>query len=302
MSQRTALITGSEGFIGRHFAAHLREHGWLVLGIDTENGNDARDFFRARDPWSARSYDLVVHAAAAGARRQVIEGDPLILAANLELDAGLFRWARMTGPGRVVYLSSSAAYPVALQVPDLEHQLAEDDIDPDAPRAPDALYGWAKLTGEYLARLARADGQAVTVVRPFSGYGADQSPDFPFPAFTDRALRREDPFTIWGDGRQVRDFVHVDDIVATVMELCRREEDGPANIGWGDPVSMRELAGKVCAAAGYAPQIRTDPQAPAGVPWRVCDPARLWQVRPPRVTLEHGIADALEYRKRFAPS
>ena len=305
-----ALVTGSSGFIGRHFAAHLKDQGWDVFGIDIVPGEhtdamaDARDFFRSLGLFRggvsfAGGTDLVIHAAAVVGGRAKIEGSPLDLAVNLELDAALFRWARVVRPGRVVYFSSSAAYPVSLQQPQLRHRLAESDISLDEPGLPDALYGWAKLTGEHLARLARADGLAVTVVRPFSGYGPDQDGAYPFPAFADRALRREDPFLVWGDGSQVRDWVHVDDIVAAVTEMYRLDHNGPLNIGWGAPVSLRELAGRVCAAAGYQPALETVPAAPAGVSWRVCDPVRLWQVCRPRVPLDQGIAGVLEYRKRY---
>ena len=307
-----ALVTGSSGFIGSHFARYLRKEGWDVTGIDIRGSEhttalmDARDYLRGYGG-AMPSYDLVLHCAAVVGGRAVIERLPLAQAVNLELDAALFAWARTACPGRVVYFSSSAAYPARLQQPGLRQKLAEADLElPGGPEmhypqigAPDALYGWAKLTGEYLARLARGDGVAVTVVRPFSGYGADQSPDYPFPAFCDRALRREDPFTIWGSGDQVRDWVHVDDIVATVMEMYRLEHNGPLNIGWGAPVSMRQLAGKICEIAGYSPEFEFAASAPAGVPWRVCSPARSWQVRRPQVHLEQGIAEALEYRKRF---
>ena len=308
----TALVSGSSGFLGRHFAAHLHEQGWSVTGIDTAPGAwttsvcDARGFFRRGEgiPGLERAgqWDLVIHCAAAGAHRQVIETRPLDLAVNLELDAGLFSWTRRTRPGRVVYISSSAAYPVRMQTAELAHKLDENDIGlhPAVPlERPDAIYGWIKLTGEYLAQLARDDGLAVTVIRPFSGYGADQSADFPFGAFTGRAARREDPFLIWGDGRQVRDFVHVDDIVATVMAMYEREISGPVNIGCGRPVSMAQLAVLACTAAGYEPEFEMVPSAPSGVAWRVADTARLNRIRPPRVTLEHGIAGALDWRARL---
>lgn len=299
-----ALVLGSSGFIGRHFAAHLKDEGWDVTGVDvmlgpyTNTCYDARDLFRGLTGHGS-GYDLVVHAAAVVGGRAKIEGSPLDLAVNLELDAALFRWARITRPGRIVYFSSSAAYPVNLQHLNGKHKLAESDIDPDDPHAPDSLYGWVKLTGEYLARLARRDGLAVSVVRPFSGYGADQAEDYPFPAFIDRALRREDPFVIWGDGRQVRDWVHVDDIVATVMGMYQLDANGPLNIGWGAPVSMTELARKACEIAGYEPRFEPVETAPAGVAWRVASPVRLWQFRRPQIPLDQGIAEALEYRKRF---
>ena len=243
----------------------------------------------------------MIHAAAVVGGRHVIENDPLRQAVNLELDAAMFAWARQVRPGRIVYFSSSAVYPVLLQTRDLMHRLDEDDISPrdGAFIEPDRLYGWSKLTGEYLARLAQADGLAVTVVRPFSGYGPDQDETYPFAAFAGRAARREDPFLIWGDGTQVRDFVHVDDIAATVMLLCEREISGPLNIGCGRPVSMAQLAVLACTAAGYEPEFETVPSAPSGVPWRVASVARLHRYRVPQVTLEQGFAQALDaYGKR----
>lgn len=296
-----ALVTGAAGFVGSHFAAHLREQGWDVHGLDIANGpeQDVRRWFHVR---TQDRFDLVVHCAAIVGGRAVIESSPLDLAANYEIDAALFGWARRARPGRIVYFSSSAAYPAFLQ--DGRHRrLSETDIDLDAPQqgTPDALYGRVKLAGEYLARLALAEGLAVSVVRPFSGYGPDQDQTYPFPAFCDRALRREDPFTIWGTGEQVRDWVHVDDIVATVMEMYRLDHNGPLNIGSGAPVTMRQLAQKICAAAGHSPEFETAATAPAGVSWRVCDPSRLHAVRVPRITLEQGIAEALDFRKRFIP-
>ena len=106
-----ALVTGSAGFAGRHFREALHHRGWDVTGIDIAEGNDARDFFSA----SGDRFDLVVHCAAVVGGRALIDGPPLALAVNLELDAAMFRWALRTRPGRVIYLSSPAAYPVALQ-------------------------------------------------------------------------------------------------------------------------------------------------------------------------------------------
>jgi nucleoside-diphosphate-sugar epimerase len=300
-----ALVTGSAGFVGSHFSRYLADAGWDVTGLDIANGpeEDVRRWFHHRKD----AFDLVVHCAAIVGGRAQIEGSPLSLAANLEIDAAMFGWASRTLPGRVVYFSSSAAYPVGLQRHPVEHRLKEADIllpdEEDRPgnviAEPDTMYGWGKLTGEYLARLARREGVAVSVVRPFSGYGSDQDPAYPFPAFIDRALRREDPFTIWGSGRQVRDWVHIDDIIATVMAMGEHEDDGPLNIGWGRPVPMRELAARICAMAGYDPAFEAAASAPAGVNWRVADTTRLWQVRVPRVPLDLGIAWALDYRRRW---
>lgn len=285
-----ALITGNEGFIGRHFERHLLEGGWEVYGADIADQADARDVFRAR---GGPHYDLVIHAAAVVGGRSRIEWSPLSQAVNLELDAALFGWARHARPGRVIYFSSSAAYPVAMQGVSRHRRLKESHIDLGAPAQPDALYGWMKLTGERLAALARSEGVKVSVVRPFSGYGEDQDADYPFRAFAERARNREDPFAIWGNGQQVRDFVHADDIVAVVMAMVKGGIDGPVNIGHGEPVSMIELAGRFAVEAGYHPQFRLQRDAPSGVSWRVCDPARMLEICVPQVSLHEGIRRAL---------
>lgn len=150
-----------------------------------------------------------------------------------------------------------------------------------------------KLTGERLADAYRAQGGRVTVVRPFSGYGEDQSDQFPFGAFRDRARRREDPFTIWGSGEQVRDWVHVDDVVGAVLAAVEQDVDGPLNIATGHGTSMRELAELFATTAGYRPEFETHPERPAGVAYRVGDPTRLHEIYTPRVTLDEGVKRAL---------
>jgi nucleoside-diphosphate-sugar epimerase len=285
-------VTGDRGFIGRHFARHLREEGWEVYGADIADQSDARDVFRAR---GGPHYDLVIHAAAVVGGRSRIEWSPLSQAVNLELDAALFGWARHARPGRVIYFSSSAAYPVAMQGVSRHRRLKERHIDLDMPAQPDSLYGWMKLTGERLAALARSEGVKVSVVRPFSGYGEDQDADYPFRAFADRARKREDPFAIWGNGQQVRDFVHADDIVAVVMAMAEDGIDGPVNVGHGEPVSMIELAGMFAREAGYEPEFRVQRDAPSGVAYRVCDPARMLGIHVPQISLREGVRRALEH-------
>jgi nucleoside-diphosphate-sugar epimerase len=290
---KRALVTGSEGFIGRHVSAALESAGWDVTGLDVKRSpvEDVRLFFRQ----DSTPFDVVIHAAAVVGGRELIEGNPLALAVNLELDAAMFSWVLRTRSGRVVYLSSSAAYPIACQQTYPHWRLREDFIDLAYPAAPDQLYGWIKLTGEHLAARAREAGIPVTVLRPFSGYGADQDLTYPFPSFIDRAARRTSPFDIWGTGEQVRDWVHIDDIVGAIMVCIDEGIDGPLNIGWGRPTSFLELADLVTTAAGmsHSTTFRLHPEKPSGVAWRVCDPTEMLKVYTPKITLEEGIAMAL---------
>lgn len=290
------LITGSAGFLGRHFAARLTADGHHVTGIDVAGPYPAEAALILR--YDKRRFDLVFHLAAVSPHRAAIDGRALAVGAgNLALDAALFDWAARTRPGRVVYFSSSAAYPVSLQCDYMsmwrlrEEYVRLDDVP--SPGLPDAIYGWVKLTGERLADAYRQQGGAVTVVRPFSGYGEDQSSSFPFGAFRDRALAREDPFTIWGDGEQVRDWIHVDDVVGATLAAVEHGVDGPLNVCTGIGTSMRELAEMFAAQVGYRPEFDLHPERPTGVAYRVGDPTRLHEIYTPRVALDEGVKRAL---------
>lgn len=290
-----ALVTGSAGFLGRHMVKGLLQRGYTVSGADTavERGRwDALELFRG----TSDRYDLVVHCAAVSPHRAAIDEKALAVGAgNLELDAAMFQWAARTRPGRVVYFSSSAAYPLHLQESHKEYRLSEGDLSLSHPYQQDAIYGQLKVMGERLAAAYRAQGGAVTVLRPFSGYGEDQGEDFPFGAFAARARRRDDPFTIWGDGDQVRDWIHVDDVVGATLAAVEQGVDGPLNLCTGRGVSVWELAAMFAAAAGYVPCFDFLGDKPAGVAYRVGDPTRMLEVYTPKVSLEEGVRRALAH-------
>lgn len=288
-----ALVTGSAGFVGRHVVAELDRRGWDVVRIDPHEESkwvgDALDTFF----WNTTRYDLVVHAAASSPHRAAIDGEPQHMARNLMLDAAMFDWAVRTRQHRVIYLSSSAAYPIQLQDRYRRQRLTEDSIRLDNLRHPDAVYGWTKLTGEQLAEQARRAGLDVTVVRPFSGYGEDQSENFPFRAIVERARRREDPFVVWGDGSQVRDWIHINDVVNGMLAVAESGTADPVNLCTGTGTSMTELAGMACKQVGHTPVFEHLADKPAGVAYRVGDPTRFHTYHQPTVSLDEGVARAL---------
>jgi nucleoside-diphosphate-sugar epimerase len=294
-------VTGSAGFVGRHMVSALQARGdhvdrWDITDV---NGN-ALDLFT-----DTFGYDLIVHAAASQPHRAAIDGDPMHMVRNLRLDSAMFEWAVRTRT-RVLYFSSSAVYPVGMQAGYVPYRLAENDADWERPitgelleamgrigsLAPDAAYGWTKLTGEKMAAAAGAHTR-VHVVRPFSGYGEDQDERWPFGAFAARVRRRADPFTIWGDGEQVRDWVHIDDVVSACLAIVDADAAGPINICTGVGTSMTELARRMWEHAGYQPRLQLEPGRPAGVAHRVGDPALLHRYYTPKVDLAEGIRRAL---------
>jgi nucleoside-diphosphate-sugar epimerase len=282
------LITGDAGFVGRAFHRALEKQNHEITGIDLVNGKEVRHFFAT----DTTQFDIVIHLAAIVGGRMTIEGNPLSVASDLAIDADMFQWALRTRPKHIVYFSSSAAYPIFLQRLEYKQKLREVDINLEHIRTPDFTYGWAKLSGEMLASYARAEGLKVTVLRPFSGYGSDQALDYPFPSFIERAKRKADPFEVWGRGTQVRDFVHIDDVVGATFAAVINDVK-VMNICSGRPTSFIELAEMVMLQAGYLAPIKNNLDAPIGVEYRVGDPTRMLEVYEPKISLEEGIALAL---------
>ena len=281
------LITGHRGFVGGYFMRKYAEHD--IVGIDLKEGNDCRDFFKIDNSY----FDMVIHLAAIVGGRMTIEGNPLSVATDLSIDAEMFNWAMRTRPGRVVYFSSSAAYPTKFQTGSNPSKLSEQMLDLYAVSNPDLTYGWAKLTGEYLARFAQEAGIRTHIFRPFSGYGTDQDLDYPFPSYIARASRRDDPFDIWGNGHQVRDFIHMQDVVDAVDKAIELDIPGPVNLGSGEATSFRKLAAQVCEIEGYYPRYNYIETAPIGVTYRVADPTKMFSFYKPKISLEDGISMAL---------
>jgi len=212
-------------------------------------------------------FEDVFHFAAIVGGRAMIDGDPMTVALDLSIDAEFFYWVTKHKPARVLYPSSSAAYPVDLQTEDGAIALSESDINFKKMGQPDMTYGWSKLTGEFLAQItAKHYGVSVTCIRPFSGYGEDQNLTYPVPAIADRVARREDPIEVWGTGHQGRDFVHIDDVVDCILMAMDQIKDGSAiNIGMGKLTSFIEIIHELTDIAGYKPQIKQLLDKPVGV-------------------------------------
>jgi GDP-L-fucose synthase len=325
---RKVLLTGGCGFVGRHFCRRLLERGDEVHCVDSvvrfTGGiapdapwplfdprdyerfhfyrQDCRAFFREhRDT----DFDVAFHLAAMVGGRLMIEDNPLAVADDLSIDAHYWQWAKETQPAKSVCFSSSAAYPVKFQRRGDHRLLKEEMIDfKDDIGMPDMSYGWAKLTMEYLGRLAyEKHGLKSVVYRPFSGYGEDQDASYPFPAICRRILanRGADALSVWGSGRQKRDFIHIEDCVEGVLVTMDRIDNGDAvNLSTGIYTDFIELTRMGAEIAGFRPRVTGLSDKPEGVFARGGDTTKQRTLGfRPRIALKEGLQRALEYFARL---
>jgi len=321
MNKPSALIPGGCGFVGRHMTSKLLSLGYHVTVVDnlstglapeqwphhlriseehysdfTFHHADFRSYVRNATP----DFDLICHLSAVVGGRLLIDGDPLAVASDLAIDADLFNW--VVGPVRprkLLYFSSSAAYPIALQRLEFHQPLSEDLISfSNQLGVPDMTYGWSKLTGEFLAGFAAQKyGLDVVIYRPFSGYGEDQDFTYPFPSIVRRVANRENPIVVWGSGEQQRDFIHIDDVLDAVLVSMNRLAPGEAlNLGSGEGISFRRLAEMTCKILGHDAPVVNDASKPEGVFARVGDCRRMFSYYRPRISLEQGIQRVYEFQ------
>lgn len=319
---KKVLITGGAGFVGRRFVKRfldagdevhcvdpiapdtggIRPHdGWPLYDPRSYDGfhfyqEDCRGWFRSHEQGE---FDYVVHLAAMVGGRAMIENRPLAVADDLSIDAEYWQWAERAKPLKTLCFSSSAAYPIKFQRESGYQLLTEDMISFDEDIGmPDMSYGWAKLTCEYLARLAyEKHGLKSVCYRPFSGYGQDQDDTYPFPSIVKRAIanRGEAVLKVWGTGHQMRDFIHIEDCVDGALATMDLIHDGAAlNLSTGIYTSFRQFARMAAEAVGYSPEVVGLSDQPAGVFARGGDTAKQASLGfRARVPFEEGIREAL---------
>jgi nucleoside-diphosphate-sugar epimerase len=323
---RKVLVTGGAGFVGRHLVARLLERGDEVHCVDKVapltggllpekwplfspqgyknfhfHHEDCRDFFKRV---SDTDFDYCFHLAAMVGGRLMIENNPLAVADDLAIDSEYWQWAARVKPGKTACFSSSAAYPIAYQRAEDYKLLKEEMISfEDSLGMPDMSYGWAKLTCEYLARLAYAkNGLKSICYRPFSGYGEDQDDTYPFPSICKRVMANKGKpvITVWGTGKQMRDFIHIDDCVEAILTTVDKIDNAEAvNLATGIYTSFIDFAKLAADILGFNPEVKGTSDKPEGVFARGGDTAKLARLGYKySLAFKDGVARALRYYEK----
>jgi len=312
---RTVLVTGGASFIGSHLVDALVERGARVRVVDDltsgklENVRQHIDsgrveFIQAdlREPGVAqramRGVEVVFHLAADHGGRGYVDLHQAGPASNLFLDGLVFWEAYKAGVDKVVYASSGCVYPNFLQSdPDKEVYLREERVSP--PYDADNMYGWAKLMGE-LTLKAYSDeyGMKSASCRYFTVYGPRGSENHAVIALIARAFVSQNPFEVWGNGTQVRNWTYIDDIVRGTMHAAEKIDDGTAvNLGTMERVRVIDAVKLVLEYTRHKAEIKLCPDMPTGPLNRVADNslARKLLGWSPQVNFAEGLRRTIDW-------
>jgi nucleoside-diphosphate-sugar epimerase len=283
------LVTGGASFIGSHLVDALVARGARVRVVDDlssgkrENIQQHLEAGRAefcqadlRGPGKARAslegIHTVFHLAADHGGRGYVDLHQAGPASNLFLDGVVFWEAVKAQVEKIVFASSGCVYPNYIQNDvSQELYLTEDRVGP--PYDADNMYGWAKLMAEKtLQAYHREHGLRAASCRYFTVYGPRGVENHAVIAMIARAFLRKNPFEVWGDGTQVRNWTYVDDIVRGTILAAERIDDGTAvNLGTMERIRVIDAARMVLEMTGHTAEIRLRPEMPTGPLNRVAD-------------------------------
>jgi len=312
---KTVLITGGASFIGSTLADQLIDKGARIRIVDDLTsghlpniaGHIAAgniEFVRAdlRDPGIARAamqgVHTVFHLAADHGGRGYVDLHQAGPASNFLLDGLIFWEALKAKVQKVVFASSGCVYPNFLQSDVNQEVFLTEDLT-KGPNDADNTYGWAKLMAEItLQAYYKEHGLKAASCRYFTVYGPRGVENHAVIAMIARAFLKQNPFEVWGDGTQIRNWTYIDDIVSGTILAGEKIDDGtPVNLGTMERVKVIDAVKMVMEFTGHKADIKFRPDMPTGPLNRVADNSlakRLmgWE---PQVAFRDGLKRTIDW-------
>jgi nucleoside-diphosphate-sugar epimerase len=325
--RKHVVVTGGLGFVGSHLVEAMLSKGASVAVVDTSGirprlykkkmqdytqtckklgtNTDYHDIDLQFEPQRfrkvAKKADAVFHLAALFGGRGFVDKQQTECTAMFAVDQNVFRMCLEEGVERVHYASSACVYPNELQN-DRSYLLKEEDAGPYRGwDSADNIYGWAKLLGERELQIMHSErGLKASSCRFLTVYGPREYDDsHAIAALINRSIRKEDPFVVWGDGKQERGFTYVRDIVSGVILASEKVIDGtPLNLGVSWRVSVKEVVDMIHGLVGFRPsRIIYDIDKPVGPVSRALDISKSthllgWE---PRMGIQEGLKNTVEW-------
>jgi nucleoside-diphosphate-sugar epimerase len=317
----SVLVTGGASFIGSHLVDKLVMLGANVTVVDNLSSGKTDNLYKSwhkinfikKDleyiskediEYIFRDKDKVFHLAAVHGGRGFITSHPADVCSNLALDHHVFEACINSNVENVVFASTACVYPTKLQEKiGSDYKLRERDSNPtnlDGFMSADIEYGWGKLMSEMqLISFKKQYGLKACPVRFVTAYGPRENETHAIIALIYKAVEKMDPYQIWGNGQQERDFTYVEDIVKGTISAAEKVFDcTPINLGTGKRYKIIDVVKMIFNILNWKPsQIQFDTSKPVGALSRALDNSRAKEVLgwEPRFTLEEGLLQTINW-------
>jgi GDP-L-fucose synthase len=305
LSHETQIyVAGHRGLVGSAVVRALKAQGYTKLLLRTHRELDLTDQKSVADFFKTERPQAVVMAAARVGGIQANNTRPAeFIRDNLLIQDNVIDAAYRAGVAKFVFLGSSCIYPKLAAQP-----IKEDSLLTGPLESTNEWYAIAKIAGVKMCQAYRRQyGFNAISLMPTNLYGPGDNFDLQnshvLPAlirrFHEAKLHGDDSLTVWGTGMPRREFLHVDDLADAVIYLLKTYDDEAiVNIGWGEDVTIRELAETVASVAGFRGRLEFDPSKPDGTPRKLLDTSRLtalgWM---PKIKLKAGIESSSAWYK-----
>lgn len=300
-------VAGHRGLVGSAVARALHAQGYENLVLRTHEELDLTDQHAVRQFFNVQRPDAVIMAAARVGGIHANNSRPAVfIRDNLLIQDNVIDAAHRSGVSKFVFLGSSCIYPRLCPQPIKEEYLLTGSLEPT-----NEWYAIAKIAGIKMCQAYRREfGFNAISLMPTNLYGPGDNFDLQnshvLPAlirrFHEAHQRGDDSVTVWGTGTPRREFLHVDDLADAILYLLQHYDDEAiVNIGWGQDVTIRELAEMVVSVIGYSGRLLFDSSKPDGTPQKLLDVTRLTNLGwSPRLPLKAGIENTYRWFKSHA--
>lgn len=336
---KSVLITGGAGFIGHHLLDKLIKLGARTTVGDNLWSGDIKNILRVWEKYHLRykktsfgyqaennhkfifidfhnyvdtlkvlkDIEIVFHLAARFGGRGYIDTHPADCCDNFAINQNVFKAAKEARVDRIQFASTACVYPFDLQKEyGSKYLLKEEDALKNNWGNADREYGWAKLMGELTLRaFYQQYGLKSSITRYVTAYGPWENDTHAIIMLIRRAVNREDPYLIWGSGKQDRDFTYVDDIVSGTLAACQYITNADVvNLGTSKRYTMIEVVNLIFDILGWRPKkIIFDKKKPEGVKTRALDINKAYKLLNwrPKYDLRKGLEKTIDWFSKEKP-
>lgn len=313
LRNKNILVTGGSGFVGTNLLERLLQSEANIFATINNSKpalEDKRITYLRGDLElkqncvnAVKDIDYVFMCAANTSGAKIMAKTPLVhLTPNVLMNMQMLEAAYEAKVKKFLFISTNTVYPLT------DFPVKEDDVTNEFYESYH-IVAWMKRFTEivcdmYSTRISNP--MQTIIVRPGNLYGPHDKFDWEkskvLPALMRRAIERQDPFEVWGDGNDLKDFLYIDDFIDALVKALWIESSSPINIASGIPITIKEALNEILIASNYEDaNVRFDASKPSMIPKRLINIDKAQQLLKfkPKVSFKEGIEKTIDWYKSY---